>query len=247
MTSATLAKSASDTIPNANPLGAKGTSKSSTQSLAQNFSTFLTMLTTQLTHQDPLSPMDSTQFTNQLVQFSSVEQQINTNTNLTTLIGLQKTNQLSSAVGYIGHTVEVNTDQLAVQGGLGGFSYTLDKAAKSNVVTIKDSTGVTVKQFNGETTAGRHEYTWDGKSDDGTQLPDGSYSVTVTPLAEDDKTAIGSAVTTYGKVTDIGSDSTNGTVVSLNGVVVGLDKILTIRQPLSASSTTNSNSSSSGS
>jgi flagellar basal-body rod modification protein FlgD len=83
--------------------------------IAGNFDTFLTLLTTQLQHQDPLSPLDTNQFTQQLVQFASVEQQINMNTSLSTLISLQQTEQATAALGFIGATVVVggNTAQLA--------------------------------------------------------------------------------------------------------------------------------------
>ncbi len=75
------------------------------QQLAGNFDTFLKLLTTQLQNQDPMSPMDSNEFTQQLVAFSSVEQQINTNDNLQSLIALSLSQQASAAVNYIGHSV----------------------------------------------------------------------------------------------------------------------------------------------
>ena len=75
------------------------------KSLASNFDTFLTLLTTQLQHQDPLSPMDSTEFTQQLVQFSSVEQQISANKNLESLIALTKSRSSADAVSYLGKSL----------------------------------------------------------------------------------------------------------------------------------------------
>jgi hypothetical protein len=75
------------------------------KSLSGNFETFLTLLTTQLKNQDPLSPMDSNQFTQQLVQFSQVEQQINSNKNLESLIALTKSQSATSAVSYLGKTL----------------------------------------------------------------------------------------------------------------------------------------------
>ena len=78
------------------------------KSLASNFDTFLSLLTTQMKNQDPLSPMDSTEFTNQLVQFAQVEQQINSNESLTNLIGLSQQNIVTNSVNYIGKTVEAN-------------------------------------------------------------------------------------------------------------------------------------------
>ena len=74
--------------------------------LAENFDTFLQLLTTQLQHQDPLSPMESNEFVAQLVQFSEVEQAIASNKSLEKLIDLQNTNQATAAIGYIGQTVE---------------------------------------------------------------------------------------------------------------------------------------------
>src|SRR5580700_11949070 len=78
------------------------------QQLAGNFNTFLGLLTTQLQNQDPMSPMDTNQFTQQLVEFASVEQQMNTNTNLQTLVSLQQTAQDSQALNFVGQTVTVN-------------------------------------------------------------------------------------------------------------------------------------------
>src|SRR3974390_2383475 len=91
----------------ANTLGAQG--------LAGNFNEFLTLLTTQLQNQDPLSPLVTNQFTQQLVEFSGAEQQINMNQQLTTLIGLQQTAQSAQAASFVGATVVVNgsTAQLA--------------------------------------------------------------------------------------------------------------------------------------
>src|SRR3954470_17819141 len=80
---------------------------SAQKQLAGNFDTFLTLLTTQLKNQDPLSPMDSNQFTQQLVQFSQVEQQINANKNLESLVSMSKAQGATSAVGYLGKTLTV--------------------------------------------------------------------------------------------------------------------------------------------
>src|SRR5579872_4304807 len=79
------------------------------QEIAGNFDTFLQLLTTQLQNQDPLSPLDTNQFTEQLVEFASVEQQINENSNLQTLISLQQTSQETQAMQFIGSNVTINT------------------------------------------------------------------------------------------------------------------------------------------
>src|SRR5690242_21798595 len=84
------------------------TSSTANNSIAGNFTTFLTLLTTQLQNQNPLDPLDTNQFTQQLVQFASVEQQMNMNTQLQTLVALQQTAQNSQALGFVGKTVTVN-------------------------------------------------------------------------------------------------------------------------------------------
>jgi flagellar basal-body rod modification protein FlgD len=218
-----------------------GTSSSTTTSAATsssstfgtNFNTFLGMLTTQLKNQDPLSPMDSTQFTNQLVQFSSVEQQINANTNLQTLISLQKTGQTSQAISYLGQSVEMSSSQLPLQGTSAAFSYTLPKEAKSCQIAIKNSSGTTVYSTTGDTTAGRHDIQWDGTNAAGKAQDDGLYTVTVTATATDG-TSMSPTTTTYGTVNRVTNDATNGATLEIDAgskgakMTVTPDKILSV-------------------
>src|ERR1700761_3109379 len=84
-----------------NKPGSKGAAAATT-GLADNFQAFLTLLTTQLKNQNPLDPLDSNQFTQQLVQFASVEQQMNMNTQLTTLVSMQKATQSTQAMSFLG-------------------------------------------------------------------------------------------------------------------------------------------------
>jgi flagellar basal-body rod modification protein FlgD len=165
-------------------------SSAATQQLAGNFDTFLTLLTTQLQNQDPLSPMDSNQFTQQLVEFSGVEQQINTNKNLETLVSLTQNRSSADAVGYLGKSVTLSNGKGALIDGAANWTYALNDPAKANTLTITDSNGRVVYTAPGETTSGVHSFAWDGKDNAGNQLPDGQYSLTLTPQAAD-----GSAVT----------------------------------------------------
>src|SRR5258705_1931226 len=99
------------------------TASTATTGIADNFQTFLTLLTTQLQNQNPLDPLDTNQFTQQLVQFASVEQQINMNTQLQTLVSLQQTAQNSQALGFVGKTVTVKGSTAPLQSGQAQWTF----------------------------------------------------------------------------------------------------------------------------
>lgn len=157
-----------------------GQAGSASSELSSNFDTFLVMLTTQLQNQDPLDPTDSNEFTNQLVQFSQVEQQISTNKNLENLIDVDASNILTSALTYIGLDVETIGNKFALQEGQGDFTYVLPEEAESVSILILDDKGNTIRKIDGEgKTAGRHAYSWDGLNENGTEAGDGVYQVAV--------------------------------------------------------------------
>jgi len=148
--------------------------------LSGNFNTFLTLLTSQLKNQDPTSPMDSSTFTQQLVMYSQVEQQISTNTNLKTLIGQGNTQIGSYATSYLGKAVSITNGNAALTNGSASWSYNLDAAASSTALTVNDANGRVVYSGAGETTSGNHQFAWNGKDNNGNQLPDGAYTLKVT-------------------------------------------------------------------
>lgn len=155
------------------------TALNSRNQIASNFQDFLKLLTTQLQHQDPTAPLDTNQFTQQLVQFAQVEQQLATNSHLERLINVQETTQLTALTPLIGRTVEADSSTVALQDGAARGTYTLRADATAVTVTIRDSTGRVVAQGPGQTRAGRQEFFWDGVSGSGQRWPDGAYSVTV--------------------------------------------------------------------
>ena len=186
--------------------GAGSTSQSalSAASLADNFDTFLTLLTTQLQYQDPLDPMESGEFTQQLVQFSSVEQQIQANKSLDSAVSLLLANQTISAAGYIGRKIEATGDQawLDAEGAGPTWGYTLDAPASSATLTISDAAGKLVYAAPAELGKGHHEFVWDGNDAAGRRLPEGSYTFAVTPLDKDGE-AIGASISLIGTVTAV--------------------------------------------
>jgi flagellar basal-body rod modification protein FlgD len=177
-------------------------STTASKSLASNFDTFLTLLTTQLQNQDPLSPMDSNQFTQQLVEFSGVEQQINTNKNLETLVSLAQGRSSADAVSYLGKSVTLSNGKGALINGQATWTYALDDKAKANALTVSDANGKVVYATNGELTTGVHTFNWDGKDAYGNQLPDGQYTFTLSPVA-DDGSAVNYAVASKGVVAQV--------------------------------------------
>ncbi|HEY0282651.1 MAG TPA: flagellar hook capping FlgD N-terminal domain-containing protein [Rhizomicrobium sp.] len=172
---------------NATNSGAANSSSppTSQQQLAGNFQTFLTLLTTQLKNQDPTAPMDSTQFTQQLVMYSQVEQQIGTNTKLDSLISLGQSQFNNFSVSYLGKNVVVTDGTASLREGAAEWTYALDGTAAATKLTVSDASGKTVFTKSGETAAGTHGFTWDGKDLNGNQLNDGTYKLTVTSTAED--------------------------------------------------------------
>lgn len=218
------ATAASTMAANSNALSSTSTSASS--GLSGTLNMFLTMLTTQLQNQDPLSPTNSTQFTNQLVLYSQVEQQINTNSSLTQLINLQTSNQQASSIGYIGQTVEMSGTSLPLQSGSADLSYTLPSTAQNCVVQISDSSGNEVAQLTGLTAAGTHYLSWNGENSAGTQLADGSYTISVVANDSSGK-SITATTNTYGKVTGV-SSSSSGTDLNLGTVSTPLSGVTAI-------------------
>lgn len=159
------------------------------QSLAGDMQTFLKLLTTQLKFQDPLEPLDSKEFTQQLVAFSGVEQQIATNSNLEKMIAQINTQQMSTAVNFIGRDIQVLTGSSKLADGQAKWSYALDLTAETNTLTIKDATGAVVHTTDGGTKSGSHSFEWDGKDANGNVLPDGMYTLEINP-----KTANGTEI-----------------------------------------------------
>ena len=159
---------------------AQGSSTDTTlASFSSNFDNFLTLLTSQLKNQDPLSPMNATEFTTQLVQFTGVEQMIKQNQGLQSLITLQTQNQVTNALGYIGKTVEASgqTGQLTDRSAT--FQYSVAAGASGATITIKNSAGQSVYTGPAAFGSGTQSFSWDGRNSAGVQQPDGMYTFSV--------------------------------------------------------------------
>jgi flagellar basal-body rod modification protein FlgD len=149
--------------------------------LSDNYDSFLVLLTAQLQNQDPLAPMDSTQFTQQLVQFSQVEQQIRTNEQLEGLVGQYQAASAGAALGYLGRDaiIQGNGARVGEEGGA-NWGYAFERTADDVKITIRDSRNRVVYEGPGEKTQGDHLFAWDGLNDDGERVEAGVYRITVT-------------------------------------------------------------------
>ncbi len=218
--------SAGTTPGQATGTGSSTSGSSALTGLSSNFDNFLTLLTKQLQNQDPLSPMDANQFTQQLVQFTAVEQAIATNSKLDKLIEGQTASQAATALSYLGKNVTAKADEIALSDGEARFDYTVAKDAATVAIIISDSTGKPVRAATGETGAGSHSFTWDGKDADGASLPDGVYKLQVVALDEDGR-SIETSATTGGTVT--GVEIRDGQIVlSVGDLEVPFDGLLSV-------------------
>lgn len=205
-----------------------GSSVTNGSSLAETFDTFLTLLTTQLQHQDPLNPMDTNEFTSQLVEFTNVEQGIKTNQKLDDLIALQTDMQLNDAVGYMGKQVGADGIILMLQDGESTITYDLGANADKVNVLIIDEEGNTVRTLEGDTEVGHHEITWDGLDEDGDPLEDGLYGFLVTAIDADDA-PVPLVQGTIGRVT--GVKLVDGVVtLEVGELEIALSDVLSITQ-----------------
>ncbi|MDB5375663.1 MAG: hypothetical protein JWR00_109 [Rubritepida sp.] len=168
----------SGTVNGTNAAGSTATPRiaSPTTGFGADFNTFLTRLTTQLKNQDPTNAMDPNEMTQQLVQFAGVEQQLKTNTNLESLISVQQGAQLVGAAPLMGRVVEVESDQLSLQGGLATLRLPPAGEARRVDIGVLDSQGNLVRSAQVDLNSSTQDWVWDGKDTDGVQRPDGAYS-----------------------------------------------------------------------
>jgi len=208
---------------------AEGTKSAEAEAkLEDDLNRFLNLLVTQLKNQDPLDPMDSSEFTSQLVQFASVEQQIFQNANLETLVNLQQTNQISSMVDFIDKVVEVDGTSFPLENGAAQFTYTMPQGAKSASIIIRDSTGLTILEQDADLDAGQHPFDWDGKDRFGQDMPDGEYTALVTGLSNSGE-ILKITQTVFGRITGIGIDGSD-TTLFMGDIEVPQAKVLAVKQ-----------------
>lgn len=207
---------------------ASGSAASQNQ-LTSDFNFFLKLLTTQLQNQDPSKPLDTNEFTQQIAQYSGVQQQVNTNTNLEKLLAASKQSGVSTAVGYIGREIESKGNSGDVIGGQGAFSYILPRQAATVELTITNASGQVVFRGNGATQSGRNLVVWDGlNSNTGNQEPDGTYRIAVN-ARDTEGASITTETRSVGIVSGVETDAAGNTLLISGNKTVNFNDVLAVR------------------
>ncbi|WP_082540236.1 flagellar hook assembly protein FlgD [Bosea sp. Leaf344] len=180
-----------------NKTGGSTTNIAGKSAIAGNFDQFLTLLTTQLKNQSPLDPLDTNQFTQQLVQFAGVEQQLKTNESLTALLSLDKVTAATNAVNFIGTTITADGATAGLKDGKAEWHVNMPRAGTATV-TIKNAAGSVVKTATVSLSAGDQTYAWDGTTSTGTKAAEGAYTISI-----DAKDTSGAAMTAKTQVTGV--------------------------------------------
>lgn len=210
--------------------------------LADDFTQFLTLLTTQLQNQDPLSPMDSTEFTNQLVQFSQVEQQINTNQKLDNLVAMQLASISSVALGYVGMDISYISGEMNYDGSTPvDITYALGSEAVTSKVNVYNEDGELVYSADAPKDTGMNKFTWNGTKTDGTPVEAGTYTLKIDAVDKAGK-AIENSTVVSGHVDGI--ETQNGVVYVLVGDrAVPISSIVNAKTPPASTTTTDTTTS----
>jgi flagellar basal-body rod modification protein FlgD len=214
-TSSSTASSTSSSSSSTSVTGSKS-------AIAGNFDQFLSLLTTQLKNQSPLDPLDTNQFTAQLVQFAGVEQQLKMNDTLSALLTLNKANTSTDAVGFIGATITADGTTTPLKNGAAVWQVNASKQG-SATVTIKNASGNVVQTLSTGLKQGDQTFTWDGTTSTGTKAPDGDYTITI-----DGKDLSGAAITAKTEIIGVvdGVDLTGTTpLLKIGAISVAIDKV----------------------
>ena len=206
------------------------------QQIAGNFQSFLQLLTTQLQNQNPLDPLDTNQYTQQLVEFAGVQQQLNTNDSLATLVSLQQATQSSEALSYVGKTATVTGNTAAMSNSEAVWALSVPSASTVDI-SIASSTGQTVYTGTYDVSAGNNQpFEWNGVGTDGTQYPDGNYTLSAT--AKDSSGNTVAVTTAVGGVVSSVNLTQSPPLLTIGGQTYTMSQIQSIIATSTSSSST---------
>jgi flagellar basal-body rod modification protein FlgD len=199
------------------------------QLLADNLDTFLQLLVTQLENQDPLEPMDTSEFTSQLVQYSSVEQQVKSNALLEKMVAAGTNSASQTAVGFIGKLVTADGATTLLQGGQANWALDAKADATAATFVIRNAAGTVVSTKTEPLDSGTSVFTWNGATSTGQPAPEGLYTLTVSA-----RNAAGQTVAVSTQITGLvrGAEFDGGEpLLDIGGIKVKLSGISAVSLP----------------
>ena len=214
-------------LTNAASGSTSGSSTDDRGRLNANFDMFLQLLTAQLRNQSPLDPMNADQFTQLIVQYSTVEQPIKPNSLFEQMILRQGAGGSTSAIGFLGTEVTTRGSQANLAGGRATWSFDSNAAGAGRVV-VRDANGAAVRTVDRSITRGGQTFEWDGRNDRGVAMPDGRYSITVSGTAASGE-PLRLATDLTGRVTGIDMSGSEP-VLQIGEARVKLSDVRTVRQ-----------------
>lgn len=211
-----------------NPTAGAGAPASPLASLTTDYTMFLKLLTTQMQHQDPLNPMDTAQYTQQLVQFSQVEQSIQQTSVLRDMLAQLSGQQLSQASGFIGREARFDSPVAGLGDEAAKWTYQFPVAPSAVTATVTDASGNVVNVTTLDPAAsGRFE--WDGMLSNGTRAPEGAYALELkaTNAAGD---ALAPTINSVGRVNDVVASGAD-IMLGVNGLRLPLYGLVAVSAP----------------
>jgi len=183
------------------------------------------LLTAQLQHQDPSNPTSTDSFTSELAQFAGVEQQVQTNTNLTTLVNATQNSELTNSLGLVGKTASVAMSTLPLQQGKASMEFTT-ATSEPIAIAVTDAAGNVVKTASFSSQVGQNTWTWDGTSDSGAQMADGSYNVGIN-TSDPDGNSVPITPTVNGTITGVSKDG-SGIVLQMGDTSANMNTLSSV-------------------
>ncbi|MGF7155040.1 flagellar hook assembly protein FlgD [Novosphingobium gossypii] len=217
----------------ASTLGGTSTGSASTAAsssgLLTDYNLFLKLLTTQMTHQDPLDPMDTSEYTQQLVQYSQVEQSIQQTGKLGDILSQMLSQQMAQASSYIGREARFDSAVAGLGDGPAKWTYYVGGTPATVTATIKDAKGVTVRTVTLDPSETQGSYEWDGTKTDGTKAAEGAYTLSISSLASDGST-LDTTINSVGVVDDVVTDGTS-IMLGVNGIRLSASGLVALTMP----------------
>lgn len=201
----------------------------SSSGLLTDYNLFLKLLTTQMTNQDPLDPMDTSEYTQQLVQYSQVEQSIQQTGKLGDILSQMLSQQMAQASSYIGREARFDSAVAGLGDGPAKWTYYVGGTPATVTATIKDAKGVTVRTVTLDPSETQGSYEWDGTRTDGTKAAEGAYTLSISSLAADGS-MLDTTINSVGVVDDVVTDGTS-IMLGVNGIRLSASGLVALTMP----------------